>query len=1524
MSMKNELYPCPTIVIGVGRFGLATLEFLGEKWHSRQTTGGDASLQNLRLLHVDYDEQKYNVDSWLKIEKRMSDFLSDMRSDDMPSQALDMLILRTTGLVRFFNGTYQVALPKDGGFISLKFENGTFLFPTKEEAESKQNDPHKYTTKLWRRKYFDWITLAADPIASIQKLTILREQNAEFDDFVGTILHRVKLGHSPHIMLRMIFRAEQLCKNGSDPSPWAWIQNLDEPYLHPKFDQQQETSEQETSEQETTNTEESDEKQQQDFIKKFHVRDELRYGTFLHQPSKQELDELSDEQIEPQGWIFHRAWGNLLGRKELHWDEELKSIQKTPIRVPPSNLYQQDFETGNHASIFVTPYDEMYHILENDMLLLQVPDFQLGMYDHDVWDRDPEYYEHLQFRLQEYGRLVHQGLMLLWVEIEQSLNQGNDSSSPENVRQSLGFLGELLVKPILFSDEKEGDGINFRQPNDIWTDGLELPTTVSNQLQRSILRTYSGLAEDIQDLYKRLMDIGVPIEESSTTTRKLYTRIDFSPSALDVHLHERLRNSSTDTKEEDEAQTSKMQEESMDENPAYFNPDDPFDNEEIHALREHINSELRHLYNLTRLKEVNRGVHRNPPKLKIFVVGDFFDPFTRIAMQNILKFTSAEVFRAVNSIFQVQRGGVFTNTSIIPIIWFPNPTDPTIGRGIAREQRNRSAGVSLNAIHSLRKWISSIPDYNCNIRQILLNCRVTDNAYLGTREAVTQTAQFIEFQTLNDFTQLGVLDVSRAFVQPNKYFGTFACHLIDFPETRTREYFSTLLGLNFLTYLNKPNTIPYRSNQSTEKEKEPSLDEEKDHINQLMNDQLDASFNSNKGHIPSFQSSSIEDLSADIFDKITREKFDAMKSQFHSTWRTFVQESGDLDNLINEYHTKAQQKNQDELLLSYEKSNTTLIDEASEFGINRAKEFLIESHLEVDKKLRSKDNEISQLVQNMNDLASLNRALDGLNPAFENMKKTAIERLNLMPISFFVLFLGIWTYIGVASLTWIAIQYFQLHLSPSPIEWFLWRIFPFIVVAVILYSLVESLKSKALEYHQKFKDSVNQFFIKFENLYIDEDTSSLFNFFSQRLELSVEGKKREYLATLSDRSNADKQLGERLHQSVNLQDTLLHQKLEDLGVRLTSGTLNNQNPEQLFKVYSAAYNANLINPEIIKEYYFENFKISNNSEWRERSREMLKQLGGFEHWRTEAPLSDTNKILEYGREQDKIREFIEKPIIEIHETFEHDLWKNFVDFIKENLPNIGTGADYDGYEGLTSSSPSEIPCSLVLHEDMKKGLMSLARRKSEKSREDMKREMTSLGRNQNSKSATEYNDAKYIEKLLEKSQVSSYIKPNSIYLYNLATGISTNIIQNIRRYTSPLERLEPNMDSLFPYGPDVLSYQSSKKHKNPMPPFGSISFDWIKNISPDTSTLSSLEEDELEGNELEGNELEGNELEGNELEGNELEGNENTEQFEELDISDVTDISDDGKSTIEEGAPEQDEGKEINEDGNDNIDGGDV
>ena len=160
----------------------------------------------------------------MQVEKRISDFLSEMRTDDMPAQSLDMLILRTMGLIRFRDGHFQACYPKDGGFISMVEEDELFRFPTADEKDKTDG------SKLYRQKYFEWVSLGTDPLVAVQNLADLRGGNPEYDHFVGAILHRVRLGHSPNIILRMIFRSMELCDHGVDPSPWSWVHQVADQY----------------------------------------------------------------------------------------------------------------------------------------------------------------------------------------------------------------------------------------------------------------------------------------------------------------------------------------------------------------------------------------------------------------------------------------------------------------------------------------------------------------------------------------------------------------------------------------------------------------------------------------------------------------------------------------------------------------------------------------------------------------------------------------------------------------------------------------------------------------------------------------------------------------------------------------------------------------------------------------------------------------------------------------------------------------------------------------------------------------------------------------------------------------------------------------------------------------------------------------------------------------------------------------------------------------------------------------------
>lgn len=194
-------YPSPVLVVGVGRFGLATLEHLGEDWALLRQSGGeaDASLGNLRLLWIRSGGPDEEV--WRCQERNTEDLAVAAGEGDLPSLALDLAILRSLGLVRYRDGAYQIAVPHDAGVVDI------------------HKDPSQ---RVRRRRFFDWRPLSPDPIAAVERLRRLAERHSELDLFLTPILNRVRQGHSPRVLLAVIARCRALAE-GRDPAPWSWL-----------------------------------------------------------------------------------------------------------------------------------------------------------------------------------------------------------------------------------------------------------------------------------------------------------------------------------------------------------------------------------------------------------------------------------------------------------------------------------------------------------------------------------------------------------------------------------------------------------------------------------------------------------------------------------------------------------------------------------------------------------------------------------------------------------------------------------------------------------------------------------------------------------------------------------------------------------------------------------------------------------------------------------------------------------------------------------------------------------------------------------------------------------------------------------------------------------------------------------------------------------------------------------------------------------------------------------------------------
>ena len=218
------IFPSPTLVLGLGRFGLATLERLADDWASLRASGGgaDPSLRNLRLIWV-RPEPGSREEEWRQPEARAMVLARAMGEGDLPSLALDLVILRTLGLVRYCDGVYQVAVPQDEGVVEVEGEERGA-----EERKEPRDDEERWEREasrgggVRRRRFFEWWSLSPDPVVAVERLRRLAERHQELDLFLAPILSRVRQGHSPRILLAVIGRCHALAQ-GRDPSPWTWL-----------------------------------------------------------------------------------------------------------------------------------------------------------------------------------------------------------------------------------------------------------------------------------------------------------------------------------------------------------------------------------------------------------------------------------------------------------------------------------------------------------------------------------------------------------------------------------------------------------------------------------------------------------------------------------------------------------------------------------------------------------------------------------------------------------------------------------------------------------------------------------------------------------------------------------------------------------------------------------------------------------------------------------------------------------------------------------------------------------------------------------------------------------------------------------------------------------------------------------------------------------------------------------------------------------------------------------------------------
>lgn len=417
----SQVFPAPVIVVGVGRFGLAVLERLGDDWMGLRLSGADVSIANLRLLSVrpgpagaPEDNGNGAASGWRASERDAVRIASYLGDSDLPSLALDFTILRSLGLVRYHDGSYQVALPRDAGVVEVEV-------PVEGENDEKQ---------IHRRRYFDWLRLDPDPIMAAERLRHLAQRIEDVDLFVTPLLNRVRQGHSPYTLLACVDRCRALVE-GRDPSPWGWLSA---------------------------------------------VEGELPAEGWTVPVSAL----LDPAEIDNARWIegFLEVGVSSIPEPLPGWRPWIlngdASVNEPRLVVPPlflrraddlisplapADLLDQDWETTGWASERRRAMGEVF------ATVLPHP-LRLGLFDHDFRDGvSQEAVQLLADRLGELGRHLHRGLIRLWVDLQRErvgdpnvnvLEQARQRDElGDAVRQSLEVLGEILVRPLTRDGDPE-------------------------------------------------------------------------------------------------------------------------------------------------------------------------------------------------------------------------------------------------------------------------------------------------------------------------------------------------------------------------------------------------------------------------------------------------------------------------------------------------------------------------------------------------------------------------------------------------------------------------------------------------------------------------------------------------------------------------------------------------------------------------------------------------------------------------------------------------------------------------------------------------------------------------------------------------------------------------------------------------------------------------------------------------------------------------------------------------------------
>lgn len=1291
-------YPSPTLVIGLGRFGLALLERLGDDWASLRQSGGEAdpSLRNLRLTWVHPEDP--DESSWRRQEWNARALALATGEGDLPSLALDLVILRTLGLIRYRDGVYQVAVPRDAGIVDGR------LSP-KPKGRSAEPAPER----VRRRRYFEWWTLGPDPVVAVERLQRLAERHTDLDLFITPILNRVRQGHSPRVLLAVIARCHALAE-GRDPSPWGWLRDR----LPPAGILQ-------------------DDALQGDAAPRIRLSDDPRWAEQQREWSAELEGFLPEPLPEWKGWLASRE-----GELALTIPPPFLPRKSDPVSpFDPFKFLEVDWETTGWAS-------QSGSAVQFDPV--PAGPFRIGLFDHDRENRSQRIGDLLAARLRMVAGHVYRGLLRLWVDLQRERvedldpnqqRQAHQEQMDTALRQSLEVLGEILVRPLVAA----GPAAETAEGASSQTSPLPSePTPFLSSLSLAERESRDG-AEDALD--ERLLALGLQPQEDEDG---------------EDDLQPLMRRVALDPLPEEEREKGPYGTRRAESRP-----------EGLLQLRNVLNEETRRLYSFSFLSEYRDFPTRRPPRLTVYVVGDMSEPFTRASFRDVLREIHAELLRSFSPIFELYREGFNRCLSVVPILWTPHPADP-FGGAAPAENRCEEA-VIIDAVHGVRRWVESVlPANRRRVSQIFVNSRVTDNAVLSLSDSVRQTRDFISFQSRNDISRDDWLRRTATGSGGDDLFSSFACHEIDFPAERCREYLGNRLARACLAQVQRGRTVVPASEPSLGDLEPPDLQglvkqgtEELHRLTREAAGQIEQSVLTRVAIEPEIPARQL----ASAFDE---ELERSLLRQIQQKWSEMSRNRGRMEELVDTLRRQTSTLLPGAVARVKEHGDRLVEEHASRGGLNAAQAGFEQLRLGTRGELQRRE----QARRDCEAVCRVHRVPDTgpVRAARAAVAAAAAGKPDLPPLHFGLFFFALMSLVLGAPLAQSAAYLLGIL---GPVANLLGR-FDGLIGGTILTLVAALLLRAHLEHSlQLVRQAVAALAREARQLFHGagepperEARASVRTFFESRLQLTGALATRGYSLRVLEQAAADRKLAHRIRRSLDVQAHRFAQAAEDLGVLpagVEASVLEQRDDlSHLFDTRSGEQVEHLVDPEGLQEYFIR--RMGREENLTAILPELIRRSGGLGDWRKGASLADRRKIMAFCRQQ--FDGIVDTPIAE-QETFADEVRKRLVRFVSRRYPNIGFGAKFVGYEGLDPDGVHVSACATLVLDQRMLPVWERARR-------DPGAPLTT--------------DTMEV--------LTAQVRPNAAYLLSLVQGIRAHSVRNLRRFESFHDRVQMPDDRTFP------------------------------------------------------------------------------------------------------------------------------